>query len=57
MGRYLGYMVVPFSGGATPLGHLAGLPSPKIPFFQIFAKNFLTSQILTHKLAQMCNYM
>ena len=36
MGRSLGYMVVPFLGGVTHLGHLVGHLAQKFHFFDTF---------------------
>ena len=40
MGRYLGYMVVPFLGRCDTLGASGGALSPKVPFFKIFVEFF-----------------
>ena len=40
MGRYLGCMVVPFSGGCDTLGVSGGASNTKVLFFEIFVEFF-----------------
>ena len=61
VGRYLGYMLVPFLGECNTLEGSGGASSPNVPFFQIFVKFFWPPQISEfwlinwHRCVTICN--